>query len=81
MAMDYEETYAKHLEWNRDTNGRLYYVLWVLFLGGFVFLRSRCTERQIAISSLGSSFSGFWQSSDARSISFIKKMPSTQLEN
>lgn len=37
MAMDYEETYAKHLEWNRDTNGRLYYVLWVLFLGGFVF--------------------------------------------
>jgi hypothetical protein len=36
MARDFEETYTKHLEWNRDTNGRLYYVLWALFLGGFV---------------------------------------------
>ena len=37
MAKDFEETYAEHLEWDRDTNGRLYYVLWVLFLGGFVY--------------------------------------------
>jgi hypothetical protein len=37
MAKDFEEKYAKHLEWNRDTNGRLYYVLWALFLGGFVY--------------------------------------------
>jgi hypothetical protein len=37
MANDFEEKYVKHLEWNRDTNGRLYYVLWVLFIGGFTF--------------------------------------------
>jgi len=37
MAKDFEEKYARHLEWNRDTNGRLYYVLWALFLGGFVY--------------------------------------------
>ncbi|MGA3082842.1 MAG: hypothetical protein ABSD44_15935 [Terracidiphilus sp.] len=37
MKKEFEETYAKHLEWNRDTNGRLYYVLWALFLGGFVY--------------------------------------------
>jgi len=37
MAKDFEEKYAKYLEWNRETNGRLYYVLWALFLGGFVY--------------------------------------------
>jgi len=37
MARDFEEAYAKYLEWNRENNGRLYYVLWILFLGGFVY--------------------------------------------
>jgi hypothetical protein len=37
MERDFEERYLKHLEWNRDTNGRLYYVLWALFLGGFAY--------------------------------------------
>jgi len=36
MADKPEVEYAKHLVWNRDALGRLYYPFWILFMTGFV---------------------------------------------
>jgi fatty acid desaturase len=33
---DYELEHAKYLGWERDSFNRLYYGLWIMFLGGFV---------------------------------------------
>lgn len=37
MPKDIVESYVRYLEWNRQNNGRLYYILWALFIGGFVY--------------------------------------------